>query len=85
MYAKIKPSRLLKPPTTDKSNPKKKRPGSAKRKKTKDLKIDETVPLYLEDLPAGTRLEGYRDFVVQGEKRKGQASFAWNLERRELP
>ncbi len=62
---KIKPSRLLKPPTTDKSNPKKKRPGSAKRKKTKDLKIDETVPLYLEDLPAGTRLEGDRDFVVQ--------------------
>ena len=62
---KIKPSRLLKPPATGKSDPKKKRPGSAKRKKTKDLKIDETMPLYLEDLPGGTRLEGYRDFVVQ--------------------
>jgi len=62
---KIKPSRLLKPPPTGKTDPKKKRPGSAKRKKTKDLKIDETLPLHLEDLPDGSRLEGYRDFVVQ--------------------
>jgi hypothetical protein len=62
---KIKPSRLLKPPTTGKSDPQRKRPGSAKRSKTKNLKIDETMPLHLDDLPAGTRLEGYRDFVVQ--------------------
>ena len=62
---KIEPSRLLKSRPTGKTGPQKKRPGSAKRQKTKDLKIDETVPLYLDDLPAGTRLEGYRDFVVQ--------------------
>ncbi len=62
---KIEPSRLLKPPPTGKTDPKKKRPGSAKRKKTIDLKIDETLPLYLDDLPDGSRLEGYRDFVVQ--------------------
>ena len=62
---KIKPSRLLKPPPSGKADPKKKRPGSAKRKKTIDLKIDETLPLYLDDLPDGSRLEGYRDFVVQ--------------------
>jgi hypothetical protein len=62
---KIQPSRLLKPPPTGKAAPQKKRPGSAKRQKTKDLKIDETLPLYLEDLPDGSRLEGYRDFVVQ--------------------
>jgi hypothetical protein len=62
---RIEPSRLLKPRPTGKADPKKKRPGSAKRQKTKDLKIDETLPLYLDDLPDGSRLEGYRDFVVQ--------------------
>jgi hypothetical protein len=62
---KIEPSRLLKPPPTGKADPKTKRPGSAKRQKTKHLKIDDTKPLYLDDLPDGSRLEGYRDFVVQ--------------------
>jgi hypothetical protein len=62
---KIEPSRLLKPPPTGKTDPKTKRPGSAKRQKTKHLKIDDTKPLYLDDLPDGSRLEGYRDFVVQ--------------------
>jgi len=62
---KIEPSRLLKPPTTDKPDPTRKRPGSAKRQKTKNLKIDETILLHLDDLPAGSRLESYRDFVVQ--------------------
>lgn len=62
---KIKPSRLLKDPAAGKADPKKKRPGSPKRKKTKTLKIDETKLLHLEGLPEGSRLEGYRDFVVQ--------------------
>ena len=40
---KISPSRLLKPPP--KPDRQGKRPGSAKRCKTKDLKIDETIVL----------------------------------------
>jgi len=40
-----------------------KRPGSQKRRK--DLKIDETVKLQLDDLPEGSKLHGYEDFFVQ--------------------
>lgn len=61
---KIQPSRLLKPPVAP-PGPPGKRPGSAKRSKTKGLKIDETVLLQPEQLPPGAVLEGYRDFVVQ--------------------
>lgn len=42
-----------------------KRPGSAKRSKTGQLPIHETVPLPLEGLPVGTRFVGYQDFTVQ--------------------
>jgi hypothetical protein len=62
---KIKPSRLLKPPPADTSGPKKKRPGSVKRHKTKALRIDLDQVIQPDDLPPGARLEGYRDFVVQ--------------------
>lgn len=61
---KIAPSRLLKPPP-DPDQKSKKRPGSAKRQKTKNLRIDETKLLVPDDLPPGAQLEGYRDFVVQ--------------------
>ena len=47
------------------STPDGKRPGSAKRSKTRELVIHETVPLLLEDLPAGTESLGYQDFTVQ--------------------
>jgi len=60
---KISPSRLLKSPA--KLSRQGQRPGSDKRSKTKDLKIDETIVLEPELLPPGARLEGYRDFVVQ--------------------
>jgi hypothetical protein len=61
---KIEPSRLLKPlPKSRKSQGK--RPGSEKRHKTQELPIHQDVPLVIEGLPAGTRIEGYRDFVVQ--------------------
>ena len=62
---KIAPSRLLQPPRPSPQDPPGKRPGSAKRQKTRNLKIDQTIPLHLDDLPEGTLLEGYRDFVVQ--------------------
>ena len=64
---KIEPSRLLKPPPqSGKSGGK--RPGSEKRNKTAALPIHQDVPLVLEGLPAGTLVEGYRDFVVQDLK-----------------
>lgn len=62
---KIKPSALLKPPPADPKNSTGKRPGSAKRKKTKDIRIDHDEIIVPANLPAGAKLEGYRDFVVQ--------------------
>ncbi len=61
----IKPSRLLKPTREPGKKPPEKRPGSAKRQKTKDLHIDQDIVLKPDDLPPGAVLEGYRDFVVQ--------------------
>jgi hypothetical protein len=45
-----------------------KRPGSAKRQKTAELVIHETISVPLEGLPEGTRQNGYEDFVVQDLK-----------------
>lgn len=42
-----------------------KRPGSAKRCKTRELTIHKTEPLRLYNLPDGTRFLGYLDFLVQ--------------------
>jgi Transposase IS66 family len=42
-----------------------KRPGSAKRSKTRELTIHKTEPLRLDGLPDGTRFLGYLDFIVQ--------------------
>src|SRR5271170_1325747 len=42
-----------------------KRPGSAKRAKTRELTIHKTDPLPLHDLPEGTKFLGYVDFTVQ--------------------
>jgi hypothetical protein len=60
---KIEPSRLLKPRKPD--QPGGQRPGSAKRHKTEQLPIHVEQPLVIAGLPAGTQIEGYRDFVVQ--------------------
>jgi len=62
---KIEPSRLLKSPKRKSGG---KRPGSEKRAKTGELPIHRDVPLVREGLPEGTRIEGYRDFVVQDLK-----------------
>jgi hypothetical protein len=48
--------------------PEGKRPGSAKRSKTRDLVIHQDVPLPLDGLPEGTRFLGYQDFMVQDLK-----------------
>ena len=62
-----KPSSLEEPvPPGKKRRPRRgKRPGSAKRMKTRALAIDEVVTLEPAGLPAGAELHDYRDFTVQ--------------------
>ena len=45
-----------------------KRPGSAKRAKTKQLEIHKTIPLEIEGLPDGTERLGFKDYYVQDLK-----------------
>ena len=44
----------------------KKRPGSAKRQKTDNLEIHETVIVKAENVPQGSTFKGYEEFTVQG-------------------
>lgn len=64
----IRPSALQeqRPKSSGKKRRRRKRPGSAKRSKTVELTIHETVPLPLEGLPEGTRRNGHESFIVQG-------------------
>ena len=43
-----------------------KRPGSAKRQKTNNLEIHETVIVKAENVPQGSTFKGYEEFTVQG-------------------
>lgn len=61
----IKPSQLLNPTPPKSKDRSGKRPGSAKRMKTKALVIDEIREILPVDLPPNAKLEGHRDFVVQ--------------------
>jgi len=61
----IKPSVLESRPPKAQGTPGGKRPGSAKRPKTAELRIHREVPLHATDLPAGARLRGYEAYVVQ--------------------
>jgi hypothetical protein len=66
---KIPPNRLDKDPgSSDAGNGKgsdEKRPGSAKKNKTEALKIDETRKIQPENIPSGSKLQGWSDYVVQ--------------------
>ena len=68
----IQPSKLDDPQedtpedkTTQENNPEKKRPGSAKRSKTKDLVIHETKKLHIENVGKDWKFIGFVDYVVQ--------------------
>lgn len=68
-----KPRPQIKPGQMEKGDKEKKnktsdgkRPGWAKRSKTKELPIHKTVEVPAEDVPAGSQFKGYRDFTVQG-------------------
>jgi len=64
---KLRPSTLNEPQPNPSRKKKRrgKRPGSAKRQKTRELVIQETFVVPLEGLPEGTRQNGYEDYVVQ--------------------
>jgi len=80
---KIKPSTLegRRSSTSESSG---KRPGSAKRHKTKSLEIHETIKVPPENLPSGSTFKGYNDFVVQGLEMK-PFNICYRLERWESP
>lgn len=80
---KIKPS-SLEGRGSNNSDSSEKRPGSAKRKKTKTLEIHETIKVPPENLPSGSKFKGYNDFVVQGLEIK-PLNIRYRLERWESP
>jgi len=62
-----------------------KRPGSKKRSKTAQLQVHEDkVIAPPEDIPAGSRFKGYRDWVVQDLEIRAH-NIRYRLERRETP
>jgi len=79
---KIKPSSLEGDRKESKSSGK--RPGSAKRHKTKSLEIHDTIKVPPENLPSGSTFKGYNDFVVQGLEMK-PFNIRYRLERWEAP
>lgn len=58
----IKPSRLESTPKRSKTKKRKKRP---KKSKTKKIEIHEVVSIKPDDLPDGSKLKDYQDYVVQ--------------------
>ena len=64
----IRPSKLNEPQaenSEDNDGNQKKRPGSAKRKKTAELEIHDTKVVKPDHIPEGSRFKGYDDYVVQ--------------------
>lgn len=62
----IKPSTLERPQNNEeRATPEGKRPGSAKRSKNKELEIHETKNIPPKDLPPGSKLKDYQEWLVQ--------------------
>ena len=62
----IKPSGMEKGEKKNTDSSDGKRPGSAKRSKTKELEIHEVFPISPENIPEGSIFKGYKECVVQG-------------------
>lgn len=79
----IKPSGLGKAKAGDGSSVGK-RPGSAKRDKTRKLRIDEVVVVPADDVPEGSRFKGFEDYTVQ-ELVVSTHNTTYRLERWQTP
>lgn len=66
--ARGKPSAAARREKAKKKNTRRKRPGSAKRAKTAQLVIHDTVPLEISGLPEGTERLGFKDYYLQDLK-----------------
>jgi hypothetical protein len=84
---KIKPSGMEKGNKNNNDDDKStigKRPGSAKRHKTKELVIDEIIPIPPKNIPEGSTFKDYKEFVVQGIIIKSHNTL-YRLERWKTP
>ena len=81
---KVPPSKLNDGKRKKAKQRKGKRPGSAKRSKTAELKIHRTVDVPPPDVPEGSRFKGYEEFTVQDIKFESH-NVVYRLERWETP
>jgi hypothetical protein len=81
---KIKPSKLNDSKQDKEKSEKNNRPGSNKRKKTKEIMIHDTKEIEPVDLPEGSVFKGYHDFTVQGIKFEAY-NVVYRLKRYEGP
>lgn len=81
---KIKPSNMDKNAGKSKDSSNKKRPGSAKKKKTKELKIHKIEIIKAENVPVDSEFKGYKEFVVQNLVIKSHNTL-YRMERWQTP
>ena len=84
---KIKPSRLEDDKgqaTNQQENQGEKRPGSAKRSKTAELKVTDEVVLAVLDAPPGSTVKGYEEIIVQDLEIKSKVT-RYRRQRMQLP